>query len=180
MVNYQQGKIYKLECNKTGLIYIGSTCRTLKERLKNHVRDYGACKLITSTQIIRNGNYKIELLEDYPCSNKLELNLRESHYCKMYECVNKVKEQGKVKQIGQIEYNKEYNKKNAEKICIQKQKYRERTKEEFLEKIGTKDYCPCCCSYFRHNDKARHLRTKKHNRKLFEELKQILKDYSMF
>ena len=34
--NYSQGKIYKIVCNKTGLIYIGSTYRTLDERLKRH------------------------------------------------------------------------------------------------------------------------------------------------
>ena len=28
MVNYKQAKIYKIECNITGKIYIGSTSRT--------------------------------------------------------------------------------------------------------------------------------------------------------
>jgi hypothetical protein len=26
MVNYKLGKIYRLECNVTGLVYVGSTC----------------------------------------------------------------------------------------------------------------------------------------------------------
>ena len=37
--DYSQGKIYKIVCNKTGLVYIGSTCRSLDERLKEHEYD---------------------------------------------------------------------------------------------------------------------------------------------
>ena len=41
MVNYQLGKIYKIVCNKTGLIYVGSTCEpTLARRLVKHKADY--------------------------------------------------------------------------------------------------------------------------------------------
>jgi predicted GIY-YIG superfamily endonuclease len=37
MVNYNNGKIYKIVCNKTGLIYIGSTTKnTIQTRLKEH------------------------------------------------------------------------------------------------------------------------------------------------
>ena len=27
MTNYKQTKIYKIVCNKTGLIYVGATCK---------------------------------------------------------------------------------------------------------------------------------------------------------
>jgi predicted GIY-YIG superfamily endonuclease len=37
--DYSKGKIYKIVCNKTGLVYIGSTCRSLEQRLKEHVYD---------------------------------------------------------------------------------------------------------------------------------------------
>ena len=37
--DYSQGKIYKIVCNKTGLVYIGSTCKTLETRLKGHMND---------------------------------------------------------------------------------------------------------------------------------------------
>ena len=30
MEKYQKGKIYKIVCNKTGLVYIGSTIQPLK------------------------------------------------------------------------------------------------------------------------------------------------------
>ena len=41
MVKYENGKIYKIVCNKTGLIYyIGSTVKALYDRLSQHKYDY--------------------------------------------------------------------------------------------------------------------------------------------
>ena len=41
MIDYSKGKIYKIVCNNTGLIYIGSTCEpTLARRLAKHVGNY--------------------------------------------------------------------------------------------------------------------------------------------
>jgi predicted GIY-YIG superfamily endonuclease len=52
MNKYQQGKIYKIVCNETGDIYIGSTIEpTLARRLAKHVAKY---KFWLKTQ-----NYKL-------------------------------------------------------------------------------------------------------------------------
>ena len=41
MPDYQQGKIYKIVCNTTGLLYIGSTTQKfLSSRLSGHMRNY--------------------------------------------------------------------------------------------------------------------------------------------
>jgi hypothetical protein len=32
---------------------------------------------------------RIELIEEFPCENKMELNKREGHYIRTLECVNK-------------------------------------------------------------------------------------------
>ena len=40
MSRYRYAKIYKLVSNKNGLIYVGSTCLTLPQRLSQHERDY--------------------------------------------------------------------------------------------------------------------------------------------
>ena len=39
MVNYANGKIYRIVCNTTGKQYIGSTTRPLSERLNGHKKD---------------------------------------------------------------------------------------------------------------------------------------------
>jgi hypothetical protein len=95
--DYSQGKIYKIVCNKTGLVYIGSTCKTLDERLKKHVYDmekfihtrkYNPDKLnkiylCTSFVVLLNKDYQIELIEKFPCASKLELEIKECDYMKL-------------------------------------------------------------------------------------------------
>jgi hypothetical protein len=94
MPDYSKGKIYKIVCNETGFIYIGSTVQKLNIRISDHKKDYkawldGKIHYITSFDIIKNNNYYIELIEDYPCESKLELEMREGYWQKQMDCVNK-------------------------------------------------------------------------------------------
>ena len=95
MVNYQQGKIYKLIDNTNKKIYVGSTCeRTLAKRLSNHIAAYrfylkNKNHFLTSFEILQNGDYKIVLIENYPCHSKEELKARERHYIEKLDCINK-------------------------------------------------------------------------------------------
>ena len=95
MVNYNNGKIYKLECLTTGLIYVGSTTKQyLSQRMVQHKSEYMSYKdgkrgYITSFKIIEGDNYDIQLLESVNCNTKDELLAREGHYIKTLECVNK-------------------------------------------------------------------------------------------
>ena len=112
MVNYANGKIYKIVCNITGKIYIGSTTLSLSQRLVQHRTDYngwknGKRKFVTSFGIIENGNYDIVLLEEFPCENKEQLYQRERFYIESLICVNKVIP---------TRTNKEYRIDNADKI----------------------------------------------------------------
>jgi hypothetical protein len=133
MKDYSKGKIYKIVCNKTGLIYIGSTCEpTLARRLATHVGDYrrwinGKHNFITSFKIIEGGSYDIILVEESPCESKDQLHARERRYIETIECVNKVIPTRSMK-----EYTKEYYENNKEKI----QEYR-----------GQKIICSCGGKY---------------------------------
>ena len=97
MVNYQQGKIYKIVDNTNGNVYIGSTCKkTLAERLSGHKARYNAWKLrphnnspMTSFKILENMNYDIMLIENYPCKSKDELFAREAYHINTIPCINK-------------------------------------------------------------------------------------------
>jgi hypothetical protein len=76
---YNNGKIYKLIC-EDGHYYIGSTIQKLNLRFNHHK---GSSKKSTSkvyTYINNIGwdKVKIELIEDYPCNTKSELNERVS------------------------------------------------------------------------------------------------------
>ena len=78
MVDYSNGEIYRIVCNSTGKVYIGSTTQSLSKRLSSHRLDYKKClngkyQFITSFEIIKENNYEIILIENVPCNNKQEL-----------------------------------------------------------------------------------------------------------
>ena len=87
--NYSNGKIYKIVDNLSDLIYVGSTCKTLNDRLNSHEQDYksfisGKKKYITSFKILENKNYKIELIENFPCESKQDLEKKEGYFIRLY------------------------------------------------------------------------------------------------
>jgi hypothetical protein len=104
MVNYQLGKVYKLECLTTGQVYYGATCEPiLSRRLAGHKSDYEYYKrghpksYVSSFEILKNGNYAISLVENVPCNSKDELSARERYYIVNNVCVNKCFPLGKPK-----------------------------------------------------------------------------------
>jgi hypothetical protein len=164
MVNYQLGKIYKIKDLDSNECYIGSTCEpTLAQRLAKHVANHtaytkGTGSYCTSYSIIGREDYDIVLIENYPCNNKDELHARESHHTQTMNCVNKIKNQGIINEIGQPEYQKEYRKEN--KNCLKeyqkqyhfqhKEKrqeynklYHEAKKDSLKQQQNAK--CLCCC-----------------------------------
>jgi len=96
MVNYQQGKIYKIVCNVTGLIYVGSTCEnTLVGRLRGHRTDFKRFLedpihhlCLPIFLVLFNRDFNIYLLENYPCDSKDELLDIEQFYKDNIDCVN--------------------------------------------------------------------------------------------
>jgi len=82
MERYKNGKIYTLRSNQTDKFYIGSTCLPLYKRLYKHRNNYNEYlknnkHYLTSFEIIKLKDCYIELLEDFPCNNKNELEKRE-------------------------------------------------------------------------------------------------------
>lgn len=83
MVNYQNGKIYKLVNNVDDKIYVGSTCNLLRVRKGKH-------KITAKGEPTRhvyahlNGvgwiNVEIILIETCPCDDKDELHKRERYW----------------------------------------------------------------------------------------------------
>jgi hypothetical protein len=125
MPNYQNSKIYEIVCMTTGMRYIGSTTEVfLSRRLATHVRD---CKIrktpCSSVKIIEGGNYKINLLEKFPCNDINEVTAREYEHMKNIECVNKIRGFGRNK-----EREKEYKMRKKDHINATRQKWRLKNK----------------------------------------------------
>jgi len=150
MPDYSNGKIYKIVCNTTGLIYIGSTCEpTLARRLSGHVSSYKqyingkSIKTTSSFIVLENSNYSIILIETCICNNKDELYAKERSIIDSMECVNKLtpfrtdEEKKILKQLYALdnkekikEYKKQYAEINKESIQQKKQLYSIENKEQ--------------------------------------------------
>ena len=145
-MNYSQGKIYKIVDNTIDNIYIGSSCqKQLRKRLQQHVSNYkrylkgekGNC---TSFDIIKNGNYDIILIEEYPCMNKMQLHKRERYHIENNKCVNK-HIPGRIKG----EYNKVWEDKNKEHRKQYKKDNRERNQMLERKRYKFKRDCDYLC-----------------------------------
>ena len=86
MSDYKNGKIYKIVCEITGEVYIGSTRLSLEDRLKYHLKKGNQT---CSKQIIDRNKYYIEQLESYPCNNEHELRVKEGEYQRAFKCINR-------------------------------------------------------------------------------------------
>ena len=156
MTDYSKGKIYKITCNETEKIYIGSTTQSLTKRFKQHKNNHTSWKngKYHYTTIFKlfdeygKENCNIELIENYPCDNNKELELREAYYIRNNNCYNKYIPGRTLK---------EYKEVNKEKIKEEMKKYRENNKEKIKEKIT----CNCGGNYT-YSHKARHFKSKKH------------------
>ena len=131
MVDYSNGKIYRIVCNNTGKVYIGSTTQSLSKRLVAHRLDYkkytnGKGNFITSFEIIKNNDYSIILIENVACNNREELLKKERYYIENTDCVNK---------LVPLRTAKEYRDNNKEKL----KQYSINNSEKIKKYL--KDYC---------------------------------------
>lgn len=78
---YNNGQIYKLVC-KDGHYYIGSTTQKLNHRFNNHktLSKKEVARVYDHINTIGWDKVHIELVENYSCNNKQELNKREQYY----------------------------------------------------------------------------------------------------
>lgn len=128
MPNYQNGKIYRIVCNQTGLQYIGSTTIPLVARLSYHRTLLKDGRSGTSKIVLENNDYNIVLIEDYPCDRKEELLQKERFYIETMECVNK-----KVP----MQTQKEWYEKNREELIERQKIWNNNNKDKLKEYQNT-------------------------------------------
>ena len=165
-MNYKNGKIYSIRNYETDKYYIGSTCQTLTKRLSKHKSNYrdwqnNGKKYVTSFEILKCNDCYIELLEEFPCENKNQLQKREGELIREHKlnCVNIVIP---------LRTDKEYYEDNKDKIKLYKKEYYEDNKDKIKEyyitnkeKINQVIECDCKNTYT-HSHKSRHINSIKH------------------
>jgi hypothetical protein len=118
---FHNGKIYTIRSHLTDKFYIGSTRDKLYKRLSQHRANYrqyknGKYHNVSSFIMLDYDDHYIELLEDFKCENKQQLEKREGELIRLHRnnCINKC-------MVGRT--NKEYVKDNAEKTEIYQKQY---------------------------------------------------------
>tara|TARA_R110001606_G_scaffold88798_1_gene199937 strand:- start:3 stop:782 length:780 start_codon:yes stop_codon:yes gene_type:complete len=166
--DYSKGKIYKIVNNDfPDLVYYGSSIQTLKERFGQHKKT--TTSKCISKILFETDNARIELVEDYPCETKRELETREKYYILNFESINKTvpfntNEESKLKIHIYNKSRKDILKKWRENYRINNpEKYKENNKKrnDRRKAQNIKITCDCGTTFFK-SDKARHERSKKH------------------
>ena len=81
VVNYENGKIYKIVSPHTDEVYIGSTAINLRQRWAIHNYHCRTCyNNCVGDKIISYGDADIQLIENYPCENARQLRQREDYW----------------------------------------------------------------------------------------------------
>ena len=135
---YQKGKIYKIDFDDCK-IYVGSTIKTLENRLKEHLPDNRG---VVYKQ--KDKNPKISLISDYPCKNKHKLEQIERKYMdklgKEYEPreLNKrgndeTKKKPEIKYIYKLENEKELLQRINNKIAIKNNENKKELEVQFRD-----------------------------------------------
>jgi hypothetical protein len=170
MPDYATSKVYAIRSHQTDKIYIGSTTEKLARRLANHRGHYklylkGTYHYVTAFELLKHDDHYIELIEEYNCQNREQLNKREGEVIRnTANCVNRV--------IAGRD-NKRYRADNEQKIKEYKKQYRADHKEHIKAHRSVKYMCLCRGTYSR-GDKSIHEKTKKH-----QEFLTWLKEFSI-
>ena len=79
---YQNAKIYVIRNNQDELIYVGSTIKELLVRMNGHknIHKTSNYKLYVHMRKWGFDSFRIELIENYPCNSKGELEAREGYF----------------------------------------------------------------------------------------------------
>ena len=161
MVNYQNGKIYKIEdigCNEC---YIGSTTKQyLSYRMSEHRSAYIKWAIKkkqknTVYEIFEKWgveNCRIVLVELFPCETKDELSKREAHFIKTSQCVNK---------YIPCRTDKEYREDNRTSLLKKKIDYYHANLDKMKTKKKEVQTCECGSTYS-YTNKSTHMKSAKH------------------
>ena len=115
-----KGIVYLIESN--GLKYVGSTDRTLKQRLSDH----NCWNIYDMNQY----DFSVKILEEIDFNEKIELREREQYYIDTIDCCNKLRAIG----LSKKEYNKEYYERNKERLIKKSSEYQKLDKAKLTAK----------------------------------------------
>ena len=168
--DYSQNKNYLIKSPNTDKVYVGSTTlKYLSQRLAFHVQDARpkSKKYCSSKKILECGDYYIELIENFPCSNIAEQRKREGYWQDVYkDVIVNERKAGRT----QKEYNSFYRNENRDYCNELTRKHYQANKDAIKKKASEKQknakriHCECTGCYSTQNNYKiqRHMQSKMH------------------
>ena len=141
---YRNGKIYRIWNTANDKIYVGSTIQPLHRRMIGHRCDARKpecpkVKLCEDMNTLGHENFKIQLIEYYPCQTKDELTRREGELIRelkpdlnMQIAERTGKEWVRDNQNRIREKQREYIVRNKDKLTEKQREYFEKNRDHFL------------------------------------------------
>ena len=189
--DFSKGKLYKLVSDFTEQVYVGGTIQELSVRKSEHekgcdrwINEKPNSPYVSSFELLKLGECRIELLENFPCNNRRELEERERYWIEHTpNCVNKVipfrtaeEKRERMQKYNQkydaenyilnkesiSQSKKEYYILNKESISQSKKEYYILNKEKIRHRVIEKITCDCCGAIISRGNKSHHERTQKH------------------
>jgi hypothetical protein len=171
-----KGFVYRIYDNTNGNVYYGSTTeRYVSNRISKHRASYKrwlkgskSDNYCSSYDILKNGNYSYNIVEEVEFKIKYELHNRERYYIENNDCINKCipnrtdKQYLKDNKDKIKEKKKEYYEVNKKQLTKQKKEYYKNNKNIILEKMKETITCDCGCIITKKH-LTKHKKTKKHN-----------------
>ena len=176
---YHNGKIYTIRSHMTDKYYIGSTCSPLHKRFYEHKTKFkyetsnNLNNYYSSFELLKYDDVYIELLEEFKCENKMELNKREGELIRHYKdvIVNMVIPNRDIKEYYSDNLDKykkyyidnkekiiKYYQDNKERLIENRKEYRKNNKDKIRELIK----CECGREITKNNFST-HKKSKLHN-----------------
>ena len=141
MVNYNEGKIYKLWSDTSDNLYIGSTTCPLAQRLYKHKNAIKRGLSTTAIAMREHTNIRIELIENFPCNSKDELLKREGEHIRFHrndilnhDVAGRTKKEYYEENADKLKQHKrDWYKANVEHVRETNRIYREANREQIRE-----------------------------------------------
>ena len=176
MVNYKNGKIYKIVNDNTDDIYVGSTTIQLSHRFQAHKNKAEKVPTRKLYKFINDNdgfdNFRIILIENFACNNREELLQREQYYKDLlkpslntYNCYG-TDEDKRAEYIKQ--HNKDYYEKNNDKEKKRHKEYYEKNNDKLLQQKK---------EYYQKNKDGKTQYNKEYYQKNKDKVKQLRKEY---
>ena len=129
--NFNNGKIYQLVNDIDDRVYVGHSTTTLRQRFYSHKQ---AAKVHPERRVYKHMNlmgfehFRIELIENWPCSNEEELIAREGHWIRQMDTYKNGLNSNLAGRSG-----KAYREDNKIAICLKTKAWKAANKTKVLE-----------------------------------------------